>query len=287
MKILLTGASGFIGGALSRALKCQGHTLVPVSRRHGVDFSRMQAAADWRPLLAGVDAVVNAVGIIAEGGGQRFDVLHRHAPQALFNACQQAGVHKVIQISALGADERAVTAYHLSKRAADDALRRLPLDSYVLRPSLVYGQGGASSGLFLQLARLPLVPLVGSGEQQVQPVHISDLVATVLRCLAYGGGPLTLDVVGPEVFSFAQWLQQMRSSQGLGPARFVRIPTELVLAACQVGRFFSPLLQPDNLRMLQMGSTAEVKPLQEFLGRSPIGVAPNLFTSNEGALHEL
>ncbi|HMW72227.1 MAG TPA: NAD(P)H-binding protein, partial [Cellvibrionaceae bacterium] len=247
----------------------------------------MQAAGNWLPLLAGVDAVINAVGIIAEGGGQRFDVLHRHAPQALFNACQQAGVGKVIQISALGADERAVTAYHLSKRAADDALRRLPLDWFVLRPSLVYGQGGASSSLFMRLSRLPLVPLVGSGEQLVQPVHISDLVATVLRCLAQKGGQQTLDVVGPEVVSFAQWLQQMRSSQGLGAARFVPIPAGLVMAACQLGRFISPLMQPDNLRMLQMGSTADVKPLQTFLGRSPLGVAPHLFTRNEGAVYEL
>lgn len=281
MKILLTGASGFIGSALSRALLEQGHRLVPVSRRHGVDFNRMQAAGDWLPLLAGVDAVINAVGIIAEGRGQRFDVIHRHAPQALFNACQQAGVRKVVQISALGADERAITPYHLSKRAADEVLRRLPLDWFVLRPSLVYGKGGASSGLFLRLARLPLVPLVGSGEQPVQPLHISDLVATVLQCLAQAGGQQTLDLVGPEVFTFAQWLQRMRSSQGLGAARFMRIPSDWVFAACQVGRFFSPLLQPDNLRMLQMGSTAEVKPLQDFLGRSPIAVAAPLFFTNE------
>lgn len=287
MRILLTGASGFIGSALKSALERQGHQVVPVARRLGMDFNRMQSAADWLPLLVGIEAVINAVGIIAEGRGQRFDVIHHHAPQALFNACQQAGVRRVVQISALGADERAITAYHLSKRAADDCLRRLPLDWFVLRPSLVYGKGGASSGLFMQLARLPLVPLVGSGEQPVQPLHVSDVVATVLRCLAVDGGQRSLDLVGPQVFSFAQWLQQMRSSQGLGAARFMHIPVPLALAACQLGRFISPLLQPDNLRMLQMGSTAAVEPLRDFLGRSPSAVAPPLFLSNEGASHEL
>lgn len=287
MKVLLTGASGFIGSAISQALLGQGYSLVAISRSTGFDFARMQAAGDWLPLLEGVEAVVNAAGIIAEGGGQRFDVIHRHAPQALFNACRQAGVASVVQISALGADERAVTPYHLSKRAADETLGRLPLKGTVLRPSLVYGKGGASAGLFLRLARLPWVPLVGEGAQPVQPVHISDLVATVLRCLQPEAGPQVLDVVGPEVFTFAQWLQQMRSAQGLGPARFVRIPSELALAACHLGRFFSPLLQPDNLRMLQMGSTAEVKPLQDFLGRRPLAVATGLFFTNQGARHEL
>ena len=71
------------------------------------------------------------------------------------------------------------------------------------------------------------MPLVGEGAQPVQPVHISDLVATVLRCLQPEARPQVLDVVGPEVFTFAQWLQQMRSAQGLGPARFVRIPLSL------------------------------------------------------------
>ncbi|RYE00682.1 MAG: NAD-dependent epimerase/dehydratase family protein [Sphingobacteriales bacterium] len=287
MKILLTGASGFIGRNLLQALRVQGHEVVTVSRSQGVNFQQMQQVSDWLAFLQGVDAVINAVGIIAEVRGQRFDVIHSLAPKALFQTCAKVGVRRVIQISALGADERAATPYHLTKRAADDELRRLNLDWFVLRPSLVYGAGGASSGLFMQLAALPVIPLVGAGQQQVQPVHISDLVASVLRCLQVQSAHLTLDIVGPQVFGFAQWLQQMRSAQGLGTARFVSIPLALVMAACRLGRYLSPLMQPDNLRMLQAGSTADVRPLAQFLGRNPVPVAPALFFTNGANNDEL
>ncbi|HEY6528206.1 MAG TPA: NAD-dependent epimerase/dehydratase family protein [Cellvibrionaceae bacterium] len=283
MNILLTGASGFIGRNLAYALKAQGHEVVPVSRRLGVNFSQMQRASDWLPYLHGIDAVINAVGIIAQTRAQRFNAVHSLAPIALFQACMQSGVRRVIQISALGADEHATTAYHLSKRAADDALRGLDIDWFVLRPSLVYGYGGASSGVFMRLAALPVIPLAGDGQQQVQPVHISDLVAAVLRCLVVERTQLSLDVVGPQVFSFSQWLQQMRSSQGLDPGRFLSIPLAVVMAACRLGCFISPLLQPDNLRMLQAGNTADVEPLRQFLNRQPLSVAPAFFFTDGGA----
>lgn len=280
MKILLTGASGFVGRNLTRSLVAAGHEINGISRSSGANFSELLQAKDWLPYLEGVDAVINAVGIIGQTHSQRFDTVHSQAPKALFEACVQMGIKRVVQISALGAGERAAVAYHLSKRAADDYLRSLDLDWWVLRPSLVYGKGGASSGVFMQVARLPLIPLVGDGQQLVQPVHISDLVAAVQACLAAQPARRTLDVVGPEEFTFAQWLQQMRSAQGLGRGHFVRVPFWLALLGCQLGRWISPLLQPDNLRMLQAGNVANAGPLSQLLGRKPLQVTPELFTSD-------
>lgn len=280
MKILVTGASGFIGGNLVRALTAAGHVVNGLSRSTGANFSALRQVEDWLPYLQGVDAVINAVGIIGQTRSQRFEVVHTQAPQALFQACAKMGIKRVVQISALGADEHAAVPYHLSKRAADDYLRSLDLDWWVLRPSLVYGKGGASSGVFMQLARSPLIPLVGDGQQKVQPVHISDLVAAVQACLVAQPARRTLDVVGPEEFTFAQWLQQMRAAQGLGRGHFVRVPLWIALLGCQLGQWFSPLLQPDNLRMLQEGNVADAGPLSQFLGRKPLQVRPEFFTSD-------
>ncbi|MEY2690651.1 MAG: hypothetical protein RL375_4851 [Pseudomonadota bacterium] len=269
MKILLTGASGFIGGRLQEALTRCRHTVVPVSRRHGVDLKTLTTPSQWLPLLAGVEVVINAAGIIGETRGQSFDVLHRQAPQALFEACAAAGVSRVVQISALGADDQAFSAYHLSKRAADDLLRSGPLGWFVLRPSLVDGEGGASSALFRRLARLPLIPVIGNGHQQVQPVRLDDLVATLMRCLSAPKARQTIDVVGPEAFTFLDWLQRLRAAQGLPPGRVLHVPLAVAQGLTSLGQPFSPLLRGDNLRMLQAGNVGDVSPLVDFLGRMP------------------
>lgn len=269
MNILLTGASGFIGRNIACRLIAAGHLVRPVSRAQGLDFCQMLDTADWLPLLEGIDVVINSVGIIGETGSQRFLPLHTTAPQALFHACTLAGISRVVQISALGADSRAFSAYHLSKLAADNYLRSLDLDWFVLRPALVYGHGGQSCALFMRMARLSLIPVLGAGQQQLQPVHISDVVDTVLACLGSQQTRQTVDVVGSETLSFAEWLQWMRRAQGLPPGRMLHIPLTLAQAGAWLGRWFSPLLQPENLRMLQAGCQADAQPITQFLGRRP------------------
>jgi uncharacterized protein YbjT (DUF2867 family) len=235
---------------------------------------------DWLAHLDGIDAVVNGVGIIGERGRQRFEPLHALAPSALFRACAETGVRRVLQISALGADERAFSAYHLSKRAADDVLRGLDLDWFVLRPSLIYGRGGQSSELFMRLARLPLIPVIGDGQQRVQPVHIGDVVAVLMRALTSSEPRQTLDIAGAETMPLAEWLQTMRRAQGLPRAALLRVPWGLAMLAARVGRYASPMLQPDNLRMLQAGYRADPGPLTRFLGRPPLPVEARLFFSD-------
>jgi len=280
MNILLTGANGFIGRNIATALVAAGHQVIPASRSNGIDFSRMLSPADWVPHLEGIDAVINSVGIIGESGSQRFEPLHTLAPSALFRACVQAGVRRVLQISALGADETAFSAYHRSKRAADDDLRSLDLEWFVLRPSLIYGRGGKSADLFLWLAKLPLIPVIGDGQQALQPVHISDVVATVMHSLAPSQARQTLDIVGRETITFAEWLQTTRQAQGLGHARLVHIPFRLAMALTRLGWLFNPMLRPENLRMLQTGYRADSQPLALFLGRMPLTVEAHLFFSD-------
>lgn len=258
-----------------------GHGITPVSRRHGIDCTRLRTPQDWLPLLGGIDTVINTVGIIGETRQQTFEALHTQVPVALFRACQLSNVRRVLQLSALGADDTAFSAYHRSKRAADDALRDSGLDWWVLRPSLIYGKGGTSANMLLRLARCPVIPVIDEGQQTLQPVHISDVVATVLRCLdPRGPAQQTLDVVGPDPVTYAQWLQTLRTAQGLPPARLLKVPLRLALTFIQMGRWVSPALRPDNLRMLDAGAVADVRPLVRLLGRSPHRVSPQLLMSD-------
>jgi uncharacterized protein YbjT (DUF2867 family) len=279
VNVLLAGAAGFFGRHIAAALAAAGHRVTPVSRRCGIDFRRLLAPAPWAPHLDGIDAVINSVGIIGESGSQRFETLHTLAPVALFRACAQAGVRRVVQISALGADATAFSAFHRSKRAADEVLRDLDLDWFVLRPSLVYGRGGGSASLFMRLAGLPRIPVIGNGQQKLQPIHISDVVTTVLRSLTTPETRRTLDLVGPEIVTFAEWLQRMRVAQGRPRAPLFPVPYALAMALAHVAGPFVPILQPENLRMLQAGCHADVGPLIRFLGRAPQRAVSGLFFS--------
>jgi uncharacterized protein YbjT (DUF2867 family) len=141
--VLVLGATGFIGSYVSRALQRAGFDVVQGVRSKGrasgcrsveIDYRRDDHAEHWLPALRGIDAVVNAVGILRESGDVTFDAVHVKAPVALFEACVQAGVEKIIQISALGADADARSRYHITKKRADDALAALPVRWTILQP---------------------------------------------------------------------------------------------------------------------------------------------------------
>lgn len=270
MKVLVTGASGFIGGAIRLALQKAGHEVVPIARRYGVNFNEMLQPEQWLPHLTGVDVVINAVGIIAETRGQSFENLHTRAPLALFKASEQQGVRRAIQISALGVDEQAFAAYQLSKKAADDGLKASSLDWFILRPSLVYGAGGASDAMFRRLAALPIISLPGGGQQRIQPVSVQDVVATVMHCLSAEPTKQVIDVVGPKPYTLETWLQALRAQQGKKPALTISIPWSLIMLTAQLGHKLVPVLHPDNMRMLEKGNTADVQGLVKFLGRMPL-----------------
>ena len=155
---------------------------------HGapLDFSKALTAEAWLPHLAGIDAVINAVGVLRDSAGRPLQAMHADAPIALFDACAAAGVRRVVQISALGIAHSA-TRYASTKRAADEHLLALTeqgrLNGCVLRPSVVFGAGGASSQLFLALARLPALLLPRGLQRACSPWPC----ATWRRGGAHGG----------------------------------------------------------------------------------------------------
>ena len=290
MNILITGASGFIGSHLTRALSLQ-HEVVACVRNPQrmtnrfvgiktvtVDFSANLSVDDWLPLLEGVDVVINAVGILRETRRQTFELLHHQAPCSLFQACEQATVRKVIQISALGADETAFSQYHLSKKAADDDLQQRELDWVIIKPSLVYGPGGKSAAFFKALSALPLIPVVDTGEQRVQPIHIDDLTDTICALLTSEAPVrLSIDAVGSSPISIKDMLLQYRHWFGIIPENILHVPYPLALLAGKVGGFLgNSTLSGEAIQMLSRGNTGDVSILQQTLQISPRSLATAL-----------
>jgi uncharacterized protein YbjT (DUF2867 family) len=296
MRILLTGASGFIGQHLLHALLAEGHDVVCAMRhpeRRGAlpdhprlttiqaDFANDTDKSVWLARLSGVEAVVNTVGIFRERGTQTFANLHTRTPRALFAACAESDdVHMVVQLSALGADEQADTAYHLSKKAADDYLGTLPIRAVIVQPSLVYGADGASARVFKAMASLPFGARLGDAPQLVQPIHVDDVVAaivTLLRQRLYfekadappGGGTVRrIALVGPQALPFVDYLAALRRAMGMNRLRVLPLPGTVARLLARVGgRLPGALLDPDALRMLDRGSAADPAPTMRLLGR--------------------
>lgn len=288
MRILITGASGFIGRHLVDALLHDGYEIVCAGRHapkeaghprmHFVraDFMHDLQPEDWLPRLRGIDAVINAVGIIRERAEQTFDALHAKAPCALFAACAIAGVRKIVQISALGADDEAESVYHLSKKKADDFLVAHRLPAVILQPSLVYGAGGVSAALFNALAAMPVRVRFGDGRQMVQPVLIDDVVDAVRAALHVqkeGSLPCRVAIVGPHAMTLNDFLCSLRREMQLRPAFVFPVPLAFARFAARVAGFSRrSTLDSDTFRMLERGNTADPSAMALLIGRQPYAV---------------
>jgi uncharacterized protein YbjT (DUF2867 family)/uncharacterized membrane protein YphA (DoxX/SURF4 family) len=287
MRVLVTGAYGFIGAHIVAALAAAGHEVVCAVRGARIDarFPGLRAIAcdmahdlrseDWLPRLAGVEAMVNCAGILRERGADTYAAIHEQAPQALFRACVQAGVRRVIQLSALGhADDGEFIA---SKHRGDTALTALELDWLVLRPSLVYSVRGSYGGssLLRGLAGLPgLLPLPGLGGQPLQPIAAEDIGVAVVTALARPQVTReVLELVGPDVLSLRDYLLAWRRWLGFGRAYALAVPTPLVRLTCTLaehlgngplGNTMARMLERGNVGAADAGSR-----LRERLGLVP------------------
>ncbi len=292
MRILLTGATGFVGGAICRCLLDAGHQVRAVARRipcgpeqAGLewvegDFARDLDSAAWLDRVRGVDAVVNAVGIIRECGGNTFAALHTGAPVALFQACVEEGVGRVVQISAMGvAHPGSEIPYQTSKLAADEWLASSGVKHTILRPSLVQGEGGESFGLFCELACLPIVPILGKGDYPMRPLQVDDLARAVRIALEAKAMPQGhFDVGGSQVTTLAEMLLQMRAWLGHragGPC--VHIPRAIVGQVARLGDSIPAVpIDSHTWKMLQQGSAAPITRFEEAFGFTPTGLTEHL-----------
>lgn len=289
MRVLVLGALGFIGRHIVAALLAQGHQVLAAVRATrigelppGVDALPADLARDvdpavWLPRLAGVDAVVNAAGLL-KGSSATLDAVHRQAPLALARAAAELGLRRLVQISALG--DPADGEFIASKHAGDAAVLDCALPVTVLRPSLVYALAGSYGGssLLRALAAAPsLLPLPGRGRQPVQPLHARDLAALVVAALnapAEQRGVWT--VVGPERMSVADYLRAMRRWMRFPSAWSLPVPLALLKLAGRVADAGEGPLGHTLVRMVARGNagTAEdhARLLQDF-GEAPATLA--------------
>jgi len=261
MRVLVVGGTGFVGRHVVARLLQGGHTPLVLARTPrdlppGAVFLQGDITREV-PDLAGVEAAIYLAGIIRERG-QTFRQVHVEGVRNLLLGLKQAGVGRVLHMSALGARRGTGSRYYETKAEGEELVRNSGLSYAIFRPSLIFGPGDEFFGGVLRglvCAPLPFVPLIGDGSFPFRPVYVGDVAEAFARALERGLEG-TYDLVGPKEYTFRELLELTMAAVGRKKP-FLPIPLPLMDLAV-------PLLSPlpfapitrDQYLMLKEGNTA-------------------------------
>jgi NADH dehydrogenase len=291
-RIFVTGATGFVGRAVIPALQARGHAVRCLVRRgsehdlRGLEgLERVEGDVLSPPTLergmAGCDTVVHLVGIIREKPAtlSTFERIHTQGTANVLTAAAATGVRRYLHMSALGSRADARSRYHRSKWAAEDAVRGSPVAWTIFRPSIIYGRGDQFVTLLASLVRhAPLVPVIGGGQQKLQPVPVEHVAEAFARAADLPATEKRVyDVGGPEAVTMVRLLDLIGAALDRPRVRKVHVPLGLVRPAARLlHRLPGFPITPDQLLMLEEDSVCDPQPFQAAFGLSPMPLATGL-----------
>jgi NADH dehydrogenase len=250
-----------------------------VGQIHAVQ-ANIRHAGSVEAAVRGADAVVNLVGILFERGRQRFDTVQAYGAKQVALAASAHGA-RMVQVSAIGADENSTAAYARAKAGGEKAVLAATPDATIVRPSIMFGPEDDFFNKFAAMARaLPALPLIGGGETRFQPVFVGDVAEAIARAVEGDAKPGTIyEAGGPEVLSFKALMEYVLS---VTERRRLLIPLPFALAKLQatfLQYLPKPLLTPDQVEMLKTDNV--VSPAAQAEGRtlSALGIEPTAMES--------
>lgn len=239
MRILVTGGTGVIGEGVIPELLARGHAVRLLSRHADEDAKQWEGVEPFSGNVAesstlrgaadGCDAVLHIAGIAAEEPPElTFEKVNVGGTRNMIDETKRAGVRRFVVVSSLGADI-GTSEYHKSKLAAEELVQQSALEWTIVRPGAVYGPGDEVISTILKMVRaLPAVPVIGSGEQEFQPIWHEDLAKVLASTIERNDlNSQTLEAAGPEITSMNDLLRRFGEITDRKP---VRIPVPMALA---------------------------------------------------------
>ena len=289
--ITVFGASGFIGRYVVRALAKAGYRVRAATRRPHLAHelrpmgvvgqiqliqANLRDPASIARAVDGADGVVNLVGILYEDGRQSFQSLQARGAGLIAEAAKAAGVERMVQISAIGADADSDSRYARTKALGEQAVLEAMPGAVILRPSIVFGTEDEFFNKFADMARFaPALPLIGGGKTRFQPVWSADVAAAAVAALeSQDARGKTFELGGPNIYTFKELmafiLKTIRRKRLLVPVPFLAAGG-LGLAGEITGKlpFVQPFLTRDQVKLLKSDNVVGA-------GGSSVGVIGDL-----------
>jgi NADH dehydrogenase len=288
--VTVFGGSGFVGRHVVRALAKQHYRIRVAVRRpelagflqplgrvgqiHAVQ-ANLRHAGSIVAAVRDAEVVVNLVGILAEGGRQRFETIHKVGAEAVALAAAQHGA-RLVHMSSLGASEQSTSVYARSKAAGESAVLAAMPGATIFRPSVVFGPEDNFFNKFAALARmLPALPLIGGGRTKFQPVFAGDVAAAFAAAVAGETRPGSIyELGGPETFTMreimAYVLKTIERRRLLVPLPFGLAKIEAMVLQFLPGA----LLTPDQVELLRTDNIVSETATGERRTFAGLGITP-------------
>lgn len=288
--VTVFGGSGFLGRHVVRSLAKRGYLVRVACRRPDLanfvqplgnvgQIQPVQANLRVRwsidRAVQGASHVVNLVGILHQGGRQRFSTVHEFGARAVAEAARAAGA-SLTHVSALGANDRSTSVYAQTKARGEQAVFDVMPDAVIYRPSIMFGPEDGFYNRFANMARFsPFLPLIGGGETRFQPVYVGDVAEAVARAVdGKVEGGKTYEFGGPQVLTFKECMEEMLE---VIDRKRILLPLPWWAANLQasvLGLLPNPPLTKDQVTLLRTDNVVSQAAQDEGRTIAAAGIAP-------------
>ena len=285
-KVLVTGATGFIGKHLASKLaeanvRClargsSSKEKVRELQSYGeVVYGDVRDRESLQKAVNGVDAVIHLVGIMAGMTKEKvtYEQIHVQGMRNLVNACSEEGVGRFVYVSALGASPNAVTEYWRSKYEAEEIVRNSSMNYTIFRPSFVHGEGDMLVSMYVRWMKQYHMAFVPKPNARSQPLHVDDLVHCLIKSL-YDEKTKnkTYEIGGPDRLTLDEFVDNIKDVLNVralkihAPSFMVKLTRFGPMSKAYQKVFLSPPTTSEQLLMLQMDNTCDIEQIERDFG---------------------
>jgi NADH dehydrogenase len=266
VKILVTGGTGFVGSRIVHALRTEGRDVRALVRRPergahlaslGVELATGDVT-DPASLAAATDGCTHVVHLVAilTGRPQDFDRVMTQGTRNVIAAAKGAGVERFVLMSALGttASTKDVVPYFGAKFAMEQDTVASGLEYTIFRPSFIFGRGGALATFMKQVRYSPVVTVIGSGQQRIQPIWLDDVAEHFARALVTpAAANKTFEIGGPDIVTWDELYRTIAKVLGKRRA-LAHIPASLARSGARATQWIPKApLSADQVAMIEAG----------------------------------